>query len=199
MDFAHIAQKIIALKNADLALRNQLLRLGQIDKGYNEEMEKLHIGNARELESIMDNIAYPSAEKVGKEASEAAWLIIQHAISLPEFMKKCAALLTLEVQDNKADPVSLAYLTDRIAVFENRPQHYGTQFDWDEQGELSPNPYDSLSKVNKRREAIGLNTLQEQTVMIRQLAKSKNRTAPSNFEERKLEIEAWKHRVGWTK
>jgi hypothetical protein len=59
-------------------------------------------------------------------------------------MKKCKMLCENAVNENKADPKNLAYLTDRIAVFEGEPQLYGTQFDWDENRELSPNLFDDL-------------------------------------------------------
>ena len=103
------------------------------------------------------------------------------------------------VHENNADPKSLAYLSDRIAVFEGKKQLYGTQFDWDEYGELSPNSFDDLNNVNERRKSIGLNTLEQQTELIRTQAKNENQSPPTDFEKRKLEIEAWKRKVGWIK
>lgn len=94
-------------------------------------------------------------------------------------------MLEDEVKENRADPISLAYLADRIAVFENRPQQYGTQFDWDESGQLSPNRMDSLEKANERRKAIGLNSIEEQTALMRQRAHGENQTPPADFEARK--------------
>jgi hypothetical protein len=114
-------------------------------------------------------------------------------------MKKSAELLKSAVNENKADPKSLAYLTDRIAVLEGNPQLYGTQFDWDEHGNLSPNPFDDLNTVNKRRKSIGLNTLEEQIEIIRRQAKNENQSPPKDIENRKQEIEEWKKNVGWTK
>lgn len=199
MDFKNIAEKIIDLKNADLALRDKLVQSRQLSEGYNEEMKELHNRNAKILNDIIDTIGYPTTDKVGKEASEAAWLVIQHSIGQPEFMKKCAELLKKAVSENKADLKSLAYLTDRIAVFEGKPQLYGTQFDWDENGNLSPNLFDDLTKVNERRKSIGLSTLEERTEIIRKQAKNENESPPTDFEERKQEIEEWKRNVGWTK
>jgi hypothetical protein len=199
MDYKSIAEKIIDLKNADLALRNKLVQSGQLSEGYNEEMKELHNRNAKILSDIIDTIGYPTIDKVGKEANEAAWLVIQHSIGQPEFMKKSAELLKSAVNENKADPKSLAYLTDRIAVLEGKPQLYGTQFDWDEHGNLSPNLFDDLNKVNKRRKSIGLNTLEEQTEIIRRQAKNENQSPPTDIENRKQEIEEWKRNVGWTK
>jgi hypothetical protein len=199
MDYKSIAEKIIDLKNADLALRNKLVQSGQLSEGYNEEMKELHNRNAKILSNITDAIGYPTIDKVGQEANEAAWLVIQHSIGQPEFMKKSSELLKSAVNENKADPKSLAYLTDRIAVLEGKPQLYGTQFDWDEHGNLSPNLFDDLNKVNKRRKSIGLNTLEEQTEIIRRQAKNENQSPPTDIENRKQEIEEWKRNVGWTK
>lgn len=199
MDYKSIAEKIIDLKNADLVLRDKLVQNGQLSKGYNEEMKELHNRNAKTLNEIIDKIGYPTVDKVGKEASEATWLIIQHSIAQPEFMKKCSELLEIAVRENKSDPINLAYLTDRIAVFGGKPQLYGTQFDWDENGDLSPNLFDDLTKVNERRKSIGLKTLEEQIEIIRRRAKNENESPPTDFEKRKQEIEEWKKNVGWTK
>jgi len=180
-------------------LRDKLVQSGQLSEGYNEEMKELHNRNAKILSDIIDTIGYPTIDKVGQEANEAAWLVIQHSIGQPEFMKKCAKLLEKAVSENKANPKSLAYLTDRIAVLEGKPQLYGTQFDWDKNGNLSPNLFDDLNKVNKRRKSIGLNTLEEQTEIIRRQAKNENQSPPTDIENRKQEIEEWKRNVGWTK
>lgn len=197
MKYQDIATQIINLKNADLQLRDQLIQSRELDKGYHPEMEQLHNQNAALLNSIMDNIGYPTIDKVGEEASNAAWLIIQHAIGQPLFMKKCAQLLAQAVSEQQAHPQNLAYLTDRIAVFEDRPQLYGTSFDWDKEGVLSPNLFDDRAKVNQRRAAIGLNTLEEQTKIIRQQTQEENQYPPADFEKRKEEMDAWRRRVGW--
>jgi hypothetical protein len=176
MDYKSIAENIINLKNADITLREKLIQSGQLSNGYNEEMNELHDRNAKILSEIIDSIGYPTIDKVGKEANEATWLIIQHSIGQPEFMKKSAELLKSAVNENKADPKSLAYLTDRIAVLEGKPQLYGTQFDWDKHGNLSPNLFDDLNKVNERRKSIGLNTIEEQTEIMREQVKSENQS-----------------------
>ena len=197
MDYKSIAARIIALKDADLALRGRLVQNGQLGEGYNKEMEGLHNSNAKILNEIIDTIGYPTIDKVGKDASEAAWLVIQHSIGQPGFMRKCVGLLENAVSENKADPLNLAYLADRIAVSEGKLQLYGTQFDWDENGELSAHPFDDLAKVNQRRKLIGMNTLEEQTLIIRRQAKNENQSPPTDFEKRKLKIAKWRKAVGW--
>ena len=199
MHYKEIARKIIELKNTDLEFRDKLIENKQLGKGYNPKMEEIHIKNAEILNNIIDTIGYPTIDKVGKKANEAAWLVIQHSIGHPDFMKKCVKLLEIAVNENKANPQNLAYLTDRIAVFEGNHQYYGTQFDWDKNGELSPNPYDDITKVNKRRKSIGLNSLEEQTEIIRKQAKKENYLPPSDFEKNKKELEKWRKKVGWIK
>lgn len=199
MNYEETAEKIVRLKNADLEFREKLIQSGRLGEGYNEEMANLHSRNAKILDEIIDAIGYPTVDKVGKEASEAAWLVIQHSIGQPDFMKKCVKLLEVAVSENKANSRNLAYLTDRVAVFEGKPQLYGTQFDWDENEELNPNDFDDLIKVNQRRKSIGLNSIEEQTDIIRKQAKIENQRPPTDLEKRKEEFEQWKKSVGWIK
>ncbi len=192
-----IAEKILSLKDADLKLRNELIQSGQLSDGYNPKMAELHNRNAAKLDEIIQKIGYPTADKVGEEASEAAWLVIQHAIGQPDFMKKCRNLLQQAVESQQADARHLAYLTDRISVLEGKPQFYGTQFDWNESGELMPNDYDDLNLVNQRRQAIGLNTLEEQTAFLQKQVKAENQSPPADYEKRMQEMNAWRIAVGW--
>lgn len=197
MDYKSIAERIIDLRNADLELRDRLVKEGQLGEGYNQEMEELHNSNAHLLNDIIDTIGYPTIDKVGEEASEAAWLIIQHSIGQPGFMKKCKKLLEKAVSENQADPKNLAYLADRIAVLEGKPQLFGTQFDWDENGELNPRRYDDVGEVNRRRQALGLNTLDAQTVLMRRQAEKENQSPPEDYEERKKTMDEWRKATGW--
>lgn len=197
MKYPQEAKIIIELKNADLALRTELMHAGQMNEGYHPEMEKLHLKNAALLDEIISEIGYPTETKVGKEGSEAAWLIIQHAISAPDFMESCLRRLEQVVAGGEANPIDLAYLRDRIAVYREQVQLYGTQFDWGENGELNPQPFDNLAEVNRRRKKLGLNTLEEQTEVMRKQAAGENHLSPSDIKERNKKMRAWKKRVGW--
>jgi hypothetical protein len=192
-----LALKIIQLKEEDLALRDLLIQRGLLHQGYNEEMAALHNKNAAELDEIINQIDYPTVDKVGKEANEAAWLIIQHSIGKPDFMKKCLHKLKSEPKKDNVIRLHIAYLTDRILCFQDQPQLYGTQFDWDQNGKLSPNPYDDIHLVNQRRLELGLNTLEEQTQIIRKRAQKEKQRPPEDLEQRTIEIDQWKRKVGW--
>ncbi|HMP32102.1 MAG TPA: hypothetical protein PKD85_21025 [Saprospiraceae bacterium] len=197
MNYVKIAKQLIKLRNVDLECRSQLLKEGKLSEGYNEAMQEIHEANAHKLNAILDKIGYPTEEKVGKEASESAWMIIQHAISLPSFMRKCADLLENAVAEGNANKLHLASLQDRIAILEGQPQRYGTQFDWDENGVLNPNPYDDVHLVNERRNALGLCTLEEQTQRIRERSLQEGLWSPIDLEKRKDQYEEWRSKVGW--
>ena len=86
---------------------------------------------------------------------------------------------------------------DRIAVLEGRKQLCGTQFDWDQAGELSPQTFDDLHQVNQRRKSLGLNSFEEQTHIMRSRAAKENQSPPENLEQRKQEMDTWMEKVGW--
>lgn len=197
MKYKNIAQEIMELQNADFKLRDKLIQNGELFNGYNAEMEALHNRNAQILNEIIGKIGYPTIEKVGEAANEAAWLVIQHSIGQPEFMRKCAVLLEKAVAENQANPQQLAYLSDRIAVFEGRLQLYGTQFDWDENGEMSPNRFDNAERVNQRRKSVGLNSLEEQIKIIRKQIAAENQKPPADLKERNKQAQEWRKKVGW--
>lgn len=197
MNDTPISKRLIELRDADVALRDQLLREGRLNDGYDTEMEQRHILNAMKLDDIIESIGYPTPAIVGQEAFEAAWLVTQHAISLPDFMRKCAKMLAKAVSEGHVKPYYLAYLTDRIAVLEGNVQLYGTQFDWDDDGILSPNPVDDVNAVNERRASMSLGTLEEQTDAIRLRAKLEHQKPPSNLKQRRIEMDAWRIARNW--
>lgn len=200
IEYPDFAQQLIAMQAADLAMRNRLIAQGELGGGYHPQMEALHGEHAVALQRIIDSIGYPSPSKVGKEASEAAWLVVQHSISHPEFMRRCRAYLEKAARSGEANAaLHLAYLSDRIAVLEGRPQLYGTQFDWDQNAQMSPNQVDNPERVNQRRLALGLKSLEEQTSIMRTRVESENQAPPVDYAIREREQECWRRRAGWVK
>ena len=64
---------------------------------------------------------------------------------------------------------------------------------------MSPNLFDDIKKVNERRKSIGLNSVEEQTDIMRKQVICDNVLPSKDFEKRKQEIEQWKKHTGWTK
>lgn len=200
MLYPDIARALIERRQYDLDIRQRLLSTGELFRGYNPEMEEVHLSNARWLQKIMGEIGWPAQEQVGEEASQAAWLIVQHAIGVPSLMKSALALMQALENTRTIDPVNLAFLSDRIAMYESRPQLYGTQFINDDQGMLTPYALDeSTDQVNQRRRQLGLNTVEERLIELtaqRSVVPVAQRTASERQAERD-EYDAWRRKVGW--
>lgn len=113
--------------------------------------------NLAELKQIVAACGWPA----GKKGSHSAWLLTQHADNDIAFQRQARQLLEAAVKSGAAAPRDLAYLTDRIAAAEHRPQEYGTQFIQTDRCHLAMEPVDDVALADRRRLAIGLPTLQE--------------------------------------
>lgn len=181
----------------DVELRSRLAQAGELHEGYSPQMEALHIQNGERLAAIIETRGWPGRTMVGSDAADAAWLVLQHAISLPQLQRRGLELLAPLVDAGEVRSDQLAMLEDRIAVFEGRGQRFGTQFDWDEHGELSPEPIEDPSGVDERRAAVGLPPLAETTARHRREAEASGEGPPSNPTAKRALRDAWLRRVGW--
>lgn len=178
-----IAAKLISLRDRDLDVRQRLLDDGTLFDGYHPEMEAVHRENAATLREIIDEIGWPTRSKVGDEASDAAWLIAQHSIGEPQFMRAAFEMLMDAADD--VDPKHIAYMHDRICYFEGRPQRYGTQFD------ERMHPVEDVAAVNELRASIGLPPHAIETIV-----------GPEDVDPdqvRRDDVDGWRRRVGWVK
>jgi hypothetical protein len=75
---------------------------------------------------------------------------------------------------------------------------YGTIFDWDEAGRMSPWPIEEPEEVEARRRTVGLPPLEQVQRLIREQSQREGETPPKKpYAERQAEIRAWAQRVGW--
>ncbi len=96
--------------------------------------------------------------RYGAEADEAAWLIVQHADRTPVFQAEMLPLLEERAAAGESNRRQVAYLWDRVAVKEGRPQRYGTQMEC-EGDELVPiGGLEDAARVEERRAALGMQT-----------------------------------------
>ena len=188
---------MIALVAEDERVRSELAADGSLFRGYNARMREVHERNAAALAEIMDAHGWPGFALGGTDGAAAAWRIAQHAIGMPGFQRRCFRLLEEAAATGDADPKHAAFLDDRIAAHERRPQRYGTQYDWDREGRMSPLPLDDPQAVDSRRRALGMKPLAEHTDDMRKAVRESNERAPVDWHARQREIEEWARRVGW--
>lgn len=190
--------RLVAAARRDHELRVELARNGALFEGYHPEMEAMHIENAGLLEQAIEAIGgWPVRSKFGDDGAAAAFMIAQHAISAPALQRRALTLLLEAAEKGEVNVIDTAYLSDRIAVFEGRAQIFGTQFDWDAAGELSPAPIADPEHVDERRASVGLPPLAEVIAAMRANAAAEGERSPPDVAKRRADFDAWARRVGW--
>jgi hypothetical protein len=163
----------------DTTLRAELLRLGVEDQVGREDIATLVARNdttvlfrfmradsARtlRLKEIVATHGWPTPTLVGKDAVDAAWLILQHS---PDYAWQEQMLPVLEraAAAGEIGKTDVALLTDRVLVHSGKPQRYGNSFSF-KNGRLVADPIDDIRGLDARRAALGLATMSE---YVRQL------------------------------
>jgi hypothetical protein len=191
-----LAADLVAMAEEDQRVRAELLAEGVLFDGYQPRMAEVHHRNAARLAAIMAEVGWPGRGVVGRDAADAAWLVLQHAIGDPPVMRRGLELLR-SLPPGEVDPIQVAMLEDRVRTFSGRPQIYGTQFDWNERGELQPRVIEDAAHVDQRRAAIGLPPLSEKLREMREALGRDAEKTPADVMARRREIDAWERSVGW--
>ena len=153
-----LRDELLAMQHADESLRAELARANAlVGHHYVPAMQAIHERNAARLSQILDQHGWPHEQLVGPDGAYAAWLIVQHAIGDPPLQRRALALLEKESLAQKVPLWQPAYLSDRIALYEGRPQKYGTQSLDDPRDGLSrPWLIEDPQQVDALRATVGL-------------------------------------------
>jgi len=159
-------------------LRNELLQiyasdqnraLSINDKEFLEKWKRLNITdsiNFSRISKIIDSMGYPGKSLVGDTAYLAPFYVIQH--SNLEAQEHYLPTIKKAAEQNEIEWKYVAMLIDRIKVYKNEKQIYGTQL----QPVIDPktgyitdkvefSPIEDEVKVNLRRTKMGLSSIEE--------------------------------------
>lgn len=131
------------------------------DSIFDKRVDALHRRNADRLKAIIAEQGWPGRSLVGEEGATYAWMIVQHASSDVDFQRGGLELIKDAVSRHEAPMSHAAYLEDLLLVTHGLPQIYGTQFELDNDGLMSPLPIEDPTHVNDRRRAVGLDRIEE--------------------------------------
>jgi len=152
-----LRSELLAMKLEDERLHAELSDAGALTGHYVPSLQALHEKNAARLREILASHGWPNEATVGSDGAYAAWLIVQHAIGDPSLQRQVLPLLQKEASQGRVPEWQSAYLADRIAMYEQRPQRYGTQWlDDPQDGRTRPWPLEEPERVNSVRESVGL-------------------------------------------
>ncbi|MCA1578945.1 MAG: hypothetical protein LC794_16465 [Acidobacteria bacterium] len=182
--------ELIAMDEHDQAVRAELAADGSLFEGYHPRMAAVHDANAARLREIIREHGWPTTSLVGHDGAVAAHRIAQHSINHPDLMRACRNLIKAAGDRGEVPREQFAYIDDRIRVFEDLPQLYGTQWR-DSVNGTEPYPVDDWNLVNQRRQALGLRPFDEMR------PESGERLTPEAVDRKRAEELAWRRRVGW--
>lgn len=141
-----------------LASRDQDARIALIENETSlATVEEIDRQTTARMKELVAALGWPGRTLVGENGAHAAWLLVQHADRDLAFQRHCLALMGPLIATGEVSAIDHAYLYDRVAVAESRPQRFGTQFGPDRE----PRPIEDSQDVDARREALGLCSMAE--------------------------------------
>jgi hypothetical protein len=151
-----LAFDLLRAKGADQTIRYYFYII-KSDSAAKKDWKRIDSSNLVFIRNVVDKYGFPGLSIVGKEASNAAFLLCQHADNDINFQKQILADMEKLMKGKDVRPEDYAYLTDRIMVQEKGTQLYGTQF----KNKNALYPIIDSVNVDVRRKKMGLSTLSE--------------------------------------
>lgn len=122
-----IAAELIAMRNLDQELVRETTGIDRPDPAEVTRIKAIDRAHAARLREIVDTIGWPTRELVGVEAAQGAFVVVQHAGHDADLQNRCLALMVDQVQQGQLPAPYVALLTDRVRLFAEQPQVFGTQ------------------------------------------------------------------------
>lgn len=116
--------------------------------------------NTRWLKTQIEKLRWFDIPTYGAAADEAAWHLIQHADREPQFQRDMLVYLQ-SLPKHHTSQQRIAYLWDRVAGKDGRPQRYGTQGACQPDGSWKPHPVEEPGSLDARRVALGMKPIAE--------------------------------------
>jgi hypothetical protein len=129
------------------------------------------------LLSVTARYGWPDALHWGHETQQNAWLLAQHADANPKAQKRFFALLKAAFEQGTVPPWNYAYLVDRRATHEDKPQVYGTQMRCVGEGTTrtaEPLTLEDPARVDERRSEMGMGPLKDYQDDMRKICRGED-------------------------
>ena len=145
--------------SVNLLLKHKLETIYDLDQKYRltsdwKMVRKMDSINQKEIIQILDQHGWISEGIIGKKASAAIFLVIQHADL--RIQEKYLPIMRTAVKSGAARITDLALLEDRVLMRQGRKQIYGSQVVRNSEGNWIVYPIEDPTHVDKRRLEIGL-------------------------------------------
>jgi hypothetical protein len=121
------------------------------------------------LKEIIGGKGLPTYKLVGKNSSDNFLTLVNHSFSDIPFQQKVARLAGPEIKNKNISAPFLALMIDKMQIASGKKQHFGTQCDYDEQGNAIAKNLFKPKYVDKRRSKMGLQPLKDYLKMMTEL------------------------------
>lgn len=147
-----LARELVEMGKEDQALRGKRWRTN--DPEFLNRVQADDGARQQRLAEIIAAKGWPALSMVGWEAANAAWLIAQHSPAAR--LKPWLFLMQEAAAKHEIAPYNLATSIDRVLVYDNRKQLYGTQYRTRADGGNEPYPSEDMDQLDHRRLRMGL-------------------------------------------
>ncbi len=163
--FDSICDKLFSAYNQSIVEELKVIITDDHGRGVRDMNEAQFIRdsiNQIKLAKIIKHIGkYPGRSVVGNNLDDVAWLVIQHAPL--KYQERYLPLIIEAVNNKDLKPMYLAYTIDRINMFKELPQIYGTQYTFENEIKILY-PVKNIDSVDLLRKSVGLGGLKEYLV-----------------------------------
>lgn len=150
----------------DQAARKKWLA-DQDDAEVADAVDAIDAANLTWLRNLISTGGFPTAAQVGNKGVHLAWVLLQHADGDPKLQSALLPVLEQRFSAGELPANDLARMTDRILMAGDKPQKYGTQFDWFSGEFKLPEPAE-LAEIDAARARLGLMPLSDYVCTLRQ-------------------------------
>lgn len=136
-------------------------------EGTRRHFDRVDTESTARLQAILESISWEDLTALSPRAADQAFSLISHSNDLA-FKRRMIAVFEPLAQSRRMRGDQVAQLVDDVAVTEERPQVYGTNFECRD-GVYQPKPTEDPERLNERRAALGMNTIEDYAATIRQM------------------------------
>jgi hypothetical protein len=161
-------------------LRTELIRMVEEDQGARKSFDAARVlavdaKNTQRMKDIVATYGWPTISLVGPRGSDFALVLVQHADRDISFQKQCLRMIDSLLTLGQVNAKNYAYLYDRVAVHEERPQRFATQGRCVGPDRWEPHPLENAAKIDSLRASAGLVQLEEYQERMHALCKGTER------------------------
>lgn len=155
-----LAEELRAMGVVDQEVRQGLGSETVADTAFMGRMVRADSAHSRRLRELIEKHGWPRSSDIGREAAQAALLIVQHT-PFEDWQRRMLPYVEQAVGAGDLEGQDYAILYDRVQMKLGRPQRFGTQLSSTEDGGLRLYSLENPAALDSLRAELSLPPLEE--------------------------------------